>query len=184
MPALLLYFSIILSNVTQSASTKAFNQKNYAPLVFNVLKAASAFLLTLAFALPTFSFHTPTLFFGLGYGVLLSVSMYTGYEALNRGPMALTSMLVSFSVAIPFVWGVAVRGESMGLFKIFAVVLLVAAIVCTNADKIFKKQKEKLHGFGIWLLFVFLTFASNGAFSILQKEHQSLFPGLYNREFT
>ena len=183
MPAFLIYLSIILSNVTQSASTKTFNKKNYAPLVFNVLKATSAFLITLAFTLPGFSFHAPTLSFGLGYGALLALSMYAGYEALCRGPMALTSMLVSFSVVIPFIWGVTVRNEPMGLFKILAVIFLVAAIICTNADKIFKKQ-EKSQGFGVWLLFVLLTFAANGVSSILQKEHQSLFPGQYNLEFT
>lgn len=184
MPALLIYFSIILSNVTQSASTKAFNKKSSASLVFNVLKASSALLATLLFAIFGFSFHTPTLLFGVGHGVLLSLAMYTGYEALCRGPMALTSMLVSFSVVLPFLWGVTVRNEPMGIFKILALILLVSAILCTNADKIFTKQKKKMSGFGVWLVFVLLTFVSNGISSILQKEHQSLFPGQYNREFT
>ena len=182
MPALLLYFSIILSNVTQSASTKLFNQKNYAPVYFNLIKAASAFLLTLLYSLPGFIFHLPTVFFGLCYGAVLFLSMYAGYEALCRGPMALTSMLISFSVIIPFSWGVAVRGEGLGTLKIIAVILLIAAIVCTNADK-FHGGIERPRGFGAWLFFVALTFFGNGVCSILQKEHQTLFPSMYNREF-
>ena len=184
MPAILIYLSIIISNVTQSASTKAFNKRSSASLIFNSLKASSAFLLTLAFSLAGFSFHIPTALFGIGHGVLLSISMYAGYQALCRGPMALTSMLVSFSVVIPFLWGVTVMDEPMGAFKIIAVVLLISAIICTNADKIFSRQKEKMSGFLVWLAFVLATFVCNGISSVLQKEHQSSFPGQYNREFT
>ena len=180
--ALALYFCIIFSNVTQSASTKIFNQKNYAPAYFNVIKAASAFLLELAFSLYGFTFHLPTVFFGLAYGAALSVSMYAGYEALCRGPMALTSMLVSFSVILPFIWGVAVRNEALNQFKLFAVVLLISAIICTNADK-FKGGIKKPRDFVSWLTFVGITFLGNGFYSILQKEHQILYPSMYSREF-
>ena len=181
--ALALYFLIILSNITQSAATKAFNQRNYAPAFFNIIKAASALLITLIFSLPTFKLHLPTVIFGLAYGAMLSSSMYAGYEALCRGPMALTSMLVSFSVVIPFTWGVTVRNEEMTPLKAVAIVLLICAIICTNADKI-AHRGEKKKGFGAWLAFVALTFVCNGAFSVLQKEHQTLYPSQYKQEFT
>jgi drug/metabolite transporter (DMT)-like permease len=177
-----LYFCIILSNVTQSASTKAFNQKNYAPVFFNVVKAASAFLITLLLSLSGFTFHLPTVIFGFCYGAALSVSMYAGYEALCRGPMALTSMLVSFSVMLPFIWGVTVRSEALNGFKIAALIILVAAIICTNLDKL-RGGIEKPRDFGAWLAFVGITFLGNGVYSILQKEHQTLYPSMYNREF-
>ena len=97
----LLYLGVVLFSVTQSATTKLFHKGGGSQLAFNAIKALSAFVLMLVVSLFRFNFHLPTLLFGMAYGVLLCVSMYAGYEALRRGPMALTSMLVSFSIIIP-----------------------------------------------------------------------------------
>ena len=108
--------------------------------------------------------------------------MHTGFLALCLGPMALTSMLVSFSVLIPLVFGVTVLDERIGIFKGIAFFLLIFAIVLTNIGKP-KKNERVEKGYAKWLLFVFLTFAANGLCSVIQKQHQVLYPGAYSREF-
>lgn len=52
---------------------------------------------------------------GLIYGVLITVSMYVGYMAVSLGSMALTSMLVSFSVLLPLVRGVIFWAVSVNI---------------------------------------------------------------------
>ncbi|MBQ9544284.1 MAG: hypothetical protein IJV00_04070 [Clostridia bacterium] len=116
------------------------------------------------------------------YGACLCFSMYAGYQALCRGPMALTSMLVSFSVVIPLIWGITFGNESLKPIQYPAFALLLFAIVLTNADKI-KEKKKKPTAYGKWLMFVGITFVSNGICSILQKRHQNLYPGAYSKEF-
>ena len=186
----LIYLLIIFFSVAQSAAVKAFNRHTNDPALFNALKASVSFLMFLIMAANGFTLHLHTLFFGSFYGLLLCISMYTGYRALCLGPLALTSMLVSFSVLIPLIWGFAVRKESLNCAQITAIILLICAIALTNADKILVKCKSSAEKnckqkskYGLWWICVFATFFCNGICSILQKEHQMFYNGSYSKEF-
>jgi drug/metabolite transporter (DMT)-like permease len=96
--------------------------------------------------------------------------------------MALTSMLVSFSVVVPLIWGITLGNETLKSLQYPALILLFLAIILTNADKI-KAKKTTQTNYYLWLLFVGITFACNGICSILQKQHQTLYPEAYSREF-
>jgi drug/metabolite transporter (DMT)-like permease len=186
---ILLYAAIVAASVTQSASGKAFNRGGGSALTFNLLKTLSALILFLVIRLPQFCFHLPTLLYGLSYGLSLCMSMYAGYRALCLGPMALTSMLASFSLLIPFGWGIGVRGEPVQLTKGVGLVLLLAAMLLVNAHHFRAGRKdapsrgESSSPSWQWPLFVAITFLCNGICSVLQTEHQAAYPGLYNREF-
>ncbi len=177
-----IYLLIVLASVAQSASTKLFNQKSAHSEVFNAIKSSTALVLFALIAVWGFTFHLPTVLFGLLYGTCLCLSMYAGYQALCRGPMALTSMLVSFSVIVPLIWGITVGKETLKAIQYPALALLLVALILTNADKL-KVNKSKRTNFGLWLLFVGITFACNGTCSILQKQHQTLYPQAYSKEF-
>lgn len=179
---LIVYLLIVVATVTQSASTKAFNRQNQHSAVFNAVKACTALILFALMAAPGFCFHAPTLLFGLLYGGCMCLSMYAGYRALCLGPMALTSMLVSFSVAIPLVWGVTAGQETLSAVKCMALLFLMCAIVLTNADKLRHGQKKQENHL-LWLIFAGLTLLCNGVGSVLQKQHQTLYPEAYSREF-
>lgn len=178
-----IYILIILLTVTQSATTKQYNRNYTNSVVFNALKASSAFLLFGLISLPGFTFHIPTVIYGACYGLSLSISMYVGYRALGLGPMALTSMLGSFSVLIPMVWGIAVMGEKPSPLQYVALVLLLSAILLVNADKFKPAKTDQKTNYGLWILFVAATFVCNGACSVLQKEYQNASEESYSREF-
>ena len=177
---IVVYILIILSSATQSATTKLFNRNCSNSAVFNAIKSCTALILFALIAAFGFTFHLPTVLFGFSYGACLCISMYAGYQALCRGPMALTSMLVSFSVVIPLIWGITVGNETLKEIQYPALALLLLAIILTNADKMKKKKPTK---YGLWLLFVGITFVCNGICSILQKQHQTLYPEAYSKEF-
>ena len=179
---LIVYISIILASVTQSATTKFFNKNSSNSAVFNAVKSCTALVLFALIAAFGFTFHLPTVLFGFSYGACLCISMYAGYQALCRGPMALTSMLASFSVVIPLIWGITVGNETLKSLQYPALILLFLAIILTNADKIKAKKTTQTNNC-LWLLFVGITFACNGICSILQKQHQTLYPEAYSREF-
>ena len=128
-----IYILIILLTVTQSATTKQYNKQYTNSIVFNALKASSALLLLCIISLPGFTYHIPTVIYGACYGLSLSLSMYVGYRALCLGPMALTSMLASFSVLVPMIWGITVRKEAPSLLQYVALVLLLSSIFLVNA---------------------------------------------------
>ena len=131
-----IYLCIVLASVTQSATTKLYNRPgNGTSSAFNAIKAFSALLCFAAMAFAGFSLHLPTLIFGLTYGLALCLSMYSGYRALCLGPMALTSMLASFSVVIPLLYGVFALGENLRPMQYPAFLLLFLSILLTNLDK-------------------------------------------------
>ena len=154
------YVLIILASVTQSATTKLFNQNCSHSAVFNAIKSCIALIMFALIAAFDFTFHLPTVLFGVLYGASLCISMYAGYQALCRGPMALTSMLVSFSIIIPLIWGITVGNEILKNIQYPALALLFLAIILTNADKI-KAKKTTQTNYCLWLLFVGITFACN-----------------------
>lgn len=181
---LIVYLLIILASVTQSATTKLFNRQSPHSAVFNAIKACTALLFFALIAVFGFTPHLPTLGFGLGYGVCLCLSMYAGFKALCLGPMALTSMLVSFSVILPVVWGMTVGDERLKPMQGIALLLLILALILTNADRLKGHDRKKSDVcYGVWLLFVGITFLCNGVCSILQAQHQTLYPERYSREF-
>lgn len=180
--SIIFYLLIVASSATQSATGKLYSGKSDDSAVFNMLKADSAFIVFAVMAIFTFEFHLPTLFCGMAYGLLMCVSMYAGYQAITRGPLALSSMLVSFSVVIPVLWGVFFANESITLLRGIALALLCVAIVAVNADK-FKRKENGSTDYFVWLLFVGATFLVNGVCSVIQKVHQSYYPGKYSNEF-
>jgi drug/metabolite transporter (DMT)-like permease len=181
---LTVYLLIILASVTQSATTKLFNRQSNHSTVFNAIKACTALIFFALIAALGFTPHLPTLWFGMGYGVCLCLSMYAGFKALCLGPMALTSMLVSFSVLLPVVWGVTVGDERLKPIQGIALLLLLLALFLTNADRLKSRNRQSsVVNYGVWLLFVSITFLCNGICSILQKQHQTLYPEQYSREF-
>lgn len=177
-----MYLLTVLTSVTQSAAGKKFSQIHSDPMLFNAIKACTALAFFAGMACFGFTFHPATVLFGLGYGGLLCLSMYMGYRALCLGPMALTGMLVSFSVVIPLLFGVTIGGETLTRLQGIALILLIVSMVLINADKI-KAGEKKETEYGKWLLFVGLTFVCNGICSVLQKQHQARYPGLYSKEF-
>ena len=65
--------------------------------------------------------------------------------------------------------------------------LLLGAMLLVNADKLLRPREESTQGrggrYGLWLLFVGITFFCNGTGAILQKQYGVHYPEGYPREF-
>jgi len=174
-----IYFCVIFFTVIQSACTKLYNQKYDNSYVFNGIKSLVALCIFAVIMINRMSFHFPTMLYGMLYGLLLSVSMYSGYKALYLGPMSLTSLLVSFSVLIPIIYGILFCSEAMTVYKGAGIIFLILTIIFVNIGNMnISAAKDKK-----WMFFVLMTFLANGICSVLQKMHQTSFPGMYCSEF-
>ena len=173
----LLYALRIICAAGQSAVGKQYARLGGDSLSFNLNKALTGMVMFLLYGCITgFSLHLPTVLLGLGYGLAFCCSMHTGFNALSIGPMALTSIIASFSLIIPFFFGVFLWNEELTVFKAVGIVLLLASILLINA-------KKELGFSFLWLLYALLTLVANGVCSVVQKLHQLRFPGLYRTEF-
>lgn len=167
----LLYIAQVLCATGQSVLGKQYAKKGGTAAVFNLNKALSgSAVFLLVWLLFGTSFHMPTLFYGILYGLFLSVSMFTGFRALALGPMALTGMIASFSLIIPFVFGVAVWKEPITILGWVGIALLCLSVA------IIQFHREK--GLSLtWAIYAFLTLLANGVCSLIQKYHQICYPG-------
>lgn len=172
-----LYLCNILCASGQSAFGKQYARSGGKAAVFNINKAfVGAVLFLLCGLLKKFSFHIPTAVLGICYGIVLCCSMHTGFQALSIGPMALTSMIASFSLVIPFFFGICFWNETLTAFKAVGMLLLLVSIWLINAEKGSKFSVK-------WLLYATATLLANGICSVVQKLHQIHFPTLYRAEF-
>ena len=105
MEAIILYLAIVVCSPLQSSTVRFYSKTSNNIIAFNLIKSLSALLLFVVVGIWSFSFHLDTLVFASIYGVSLVISMHFGYKALDVGPMALTSLIVAFSVVIPIAYG-------------------------------------------------------------------------------
>ena len=173
----LLYLLNITCSAGQSALGKQYAKHGGASLPFNINKAMiGTFLFLVLGTISGFSWHFHTMIFGAIYGISLCISMHTGFKALSIGPMALTSIIASFSLIIPFLFGIVFWDESLTVLKIIGIILLLISILFINV--------KKESGFSArWLFYALTTLLTNGICSVIQKMHQIKFPALYRTEF-
>ena len=162
------------STFTKIASTK---EKTTGPMYINTLKVGASLILFLLISFYKMQFHLPTVLFALIYGFALFFSTLFGYKALMCGSMALTSLIVSYSVIIPCIFGILFLNEILSFIRISGIVLLLISMCLlkgrTNNVK-FNKQ---------WFVYVAITFLCNGICSVIQKLHQTAYPSEYCNEF-
>ena len=168
-----------MCRVGQSAFTKAASAKgqNASSMGFNTMKVGIGFAFFAIISFYNMQNHLPTLLFALCYGIALFFSTLFGYKALMNGSMALTSLLVSYSVIIPVLFGVVFLHETVGITQIFGFLLLLISMYMLN------KKTAAVQTSGSWFIFVAITFICNGICSVVQKYHQCLYPSSYCKEF-
>lgn len=173
----LLYLLNVACSSGQSALGKRYAKSGGNSTIFNINKAVAGIVVFLIWGLiQGFSFHLPTGFLGVGYGVCLCISMHTGFKALSLGPMALTSIVASFSLLIPFCFGICFWNEPLTFYGICGIVLLLFSILLISGKKVSSISFK-------WLIYAVATLLTNGICSIIQKYHQIKFPSLYRTEF-
>ena len=195
MTTILLYVAVIVVSCAKSAflkqNTRSGDGSADSANVFNLFKAIAVFGVLFFIFLFDRSWNLATVGWGAAYGILLTLSMITGYHALKTGPMALTSMIVSFSLLIPYIYGVLFLGEKPKLVQIAGLGMFLLALVLVNWQKLMAHRKgtakeaaaEPQKASGRWALLTACTLVFDGLCSVVQKGHQTLYPGLYTSWF-
>ena len=136
MTNILLYIGAIAASCAQSAFTKQNTRRGDGSAesagTFNLFKAVAVFAVLLLIFLFDCSWNAAIIGWGAAYGVLLTVSMITGYYALKTGPMALTSLLVSFSLLIPYAYGIVFLSEKPKPIQVAGLGMFILALVLIN----------------------------------------------------
>lgn len=139
-----------------------------------------------------FSFEWGALPYSLLFAFALCVCNVTSVLALRYGSLALTSLISSYSLMVPTIYGFLRFGEHVFVSQLIGLVLLVVSLYMTNMvkkqpaseegqDK--EEQKGKKNAFVLWLIMAIAMALSNAMCTIVQREEQARFAGAYKNEF-
>ena len=132
----------------------------------------SGFLVALLFLIIT-AFKPEFTWFSFGmaalYTSLCAFYSLLGYKIMSIGKVAVyTLFLMLGGMFLPFLYGVIFLNESISLFKILALVILIGALIMPVLEKSEgDKPKNKL-----FYILCFIVFIANGFVSITSKAHQ------------
>ncbi len=183
------YFLLILyvaMNSSQFIFSSLYNrrQKNADPYLCTLLIGATVLAFYAVYGQFRFQYDDTTLLYGLLFGGAYCVGYIFQIKALKVGSVSLTSLLLSYSLIVPILFGVIYYHDSVGVFFWVGLALLMVALFLVNfnpADKTASAadKKNKI----LWLVFALLSFCGNAACVICATMQQKLTGGGHRFEF-
>ena len=173
-------------NSSQFIFSSLYNrrQKNADPYLCTLLIGATVLAFYAVYGQFKFSYDDTTLLYGLLFGGAYCVGYIFQIKALKVGSVSLTSLLLSYSLLVPILFGVFYYQDSVGVLFWVGLALLLVALFLVNFNPSEKKtpsadKKNKL----LWLLFAMLSFCGNAACIICATMQQKLTGGGHRFEF-
>lgn len=168
-----------LANIAQNIITGIYNKKKGNIFIFNLFSALAVMLffvfasgLLLSFKLETalWAFFFALSYMACGVGLVLAVKF---------GGVSLTSLVISYSLVIPTVFGIIAYGEHPSWFFYFGLALLIVSLFFIGVPR--KGSSFKITP--LWVISVLIAFVGNGLCSLFQSHYQRLSGGQYRSEF-
>ena len=169
--------SVILCLSLQNVMKKAYTKKNGGGVyLFGVLTCLAA---TLFFVVTSGSFewNVKILPFSLAFAAAYVTAMTSSVLAIQCGSLSLTSLIVSYSLMLPALYGLIFLNDPVSFGFYPGILLLVISLLLINKPG--EKQALNLK----WIIYVILAFLGNGMCSVFQKMQQVEFEGAYKSEF-
>ena len=171
------YLLLVLSMITASGKAlfgkvvgrgaKTINES----LKQNFLSFVVAFVCSLFFVLgkldKIFTVSSFTLILSVIFAFSVSLTQITQSKAMGLGTSSIVSLIYSFGFVLPIVFAFIVWGESVSIFQIAGLVLLVVSLVLL----VYKKGEKSKRGWA-WFILALVAMIGSGTNAILQKIHQ------------
>ena len=115
--------------------------------------------------------------YAICFALAYAVSGVFGVAAVYCGSLSLTSLITSYSLLIPTVYGLVFLHDPIGKGLFPGLILLAVSLFLINRKSPGAPISLK------WIVYVFIAFAGNGLCTIFQKAQQVAFDGAYKNEF-
>lgn len=123
------------------------------------------------------AFEPALLVYSVVFAVSYAAATAGNAAALRYGSLSLTTLVISYSLMIPTVYGMLFLHEMPSIWMLIGLVLLVLSLFLIHYKKGEQGITKK------WLLFAIISFIGNGMCSTTQKIQQLAFSGAYKNEF-
>lgn len=171
----LLIIPIIVGFFLQEFFKKQFQSKKkehnslFSTLLYGlVLTSASFICLTIIWGISGFEqlIYPGTFVYCLGFAICYVGGTVFSILAISNGPFAITSLVMSYSLLLPTVWGLIfyTQDNSPSIFVILGILFMCISLFLVrnkNADDSMKITPK-------WIIFVLINFFSNGGCNIFQ----------------
>ena len=187
----LLLAMVILLNTAQSIVAKQYGLVARKSNTF-FFSAISSFVAMLFFMFGIgfrFEYHPAVLGYSVAFGVCYAAAIGGNFLAIKNGPLALSTLMMSYSLVIPTMYGVVAQNETISPLGAVGAVCLCVSLVLINELKGKKGEKTESYegsssGLSIkWLVYVLISFFGNGICATVQKVQPVVFAGQYKNEF-
>lgn len=170
--------AIILGISGQNIVKKPYTKKTNGGGVyfFNALVSAAA-LLFFVVTSKGLQFDLSVIPYSIGFAATYTVASVFGVLAIANGPLSLTSLVTSFSLMIPTLYGLIFLKDPIGFGFFPGMILLAISLILIN-----KPDKNAKLSFK-WIVYVLLAFLGNGMCTVAQNMQQRAFKGAYKSEF-
>lgn len=134
-------------------------------LKYNALSGLFTAIVFFAFSGFKIEFSWFSVIFAFSMALCWTTYSLVGFRVLRAGNMAIYSLfLMSGGMLLPYIFGILFLNESLTIFRIIGVIIILIAVIMSN------KSKEKLPA--VFYLLCVAVFVLNGAVSIISKCHQ------------
>ncbi len=174
---------VLLTLTTVGISLQAILQKEYnrrtgskGPLAFSAISVLCACLFFLFSSGFDLNFTAEILPYAFGFALSYGTAVLMTLLAIKVGSLSLTSLVTSYSLIVPTLYGLVFLKEDVGILFFIGLAVLCVSLFLMNS----KHSESRITP--IWILFAFLAFAGNGACSTVVMVQQKAFNGQYRSE--
>lgn len=178
MKIFLLFFCIFLG-VVQTVCLKQYSKKTTNSIIsFTMMSALMSFIFFLARSRFKFDFniHAATVICSLlcAFGYICA---FIGLNrALQHGALSLSTLIYTFSLFVPAVYGILILKEPIGKLFFLGMPLLIVSLIFVY----FVNEKNRMNY--QWIAWILIAFLGNALFATTQKVHQLSMNGEYGNE--
>ena len=174
----LLLIAIILGVALQNVTKKIYNKISPAPgaYLFSTVSALAAVIFFAATS-SELTFSAKVIPYSIAFAAAYTTALVGSVVAISSGPLSITSLITSFSLILPTLYGLIFLRDPISTFFYPAFALLILSLFLINKNKESVKIQVK------WIVSVSFAFLGNGFCTIFQKMQQSRFQGEFKNEF-
>ena len=173
---------VVISSM-QNIFKKHFGQKcSHGDYLYSALVTGFSLLFFVVSGIVTGSlnFSWDVVPYSLIFAIAYASATITGVLALRWGSLAITSLVMSYSLVIPTLWGLIVLKEPAGILQFVGLGILAISLFLIKGPR---TETDK-RGFSMkWLIAVAISFVGNGTCSVVQNAQRRAFGGVYNTTF-
>ncbi len=178
MQYLILVITILIMS-SQNVLMKQYNVKSKSQNSF-LFSAVSALFAMLFFIISSGSglqFTSEFLPYSIGFAAAYAAALVGQNYAIATGSLSISSLVSSYSLIIPTLYGILFLKESLKPSAYIGIVLLFVSLYFINI------KKESARFSAKWVICLIISFIGNGMCSTVQKMQQLKCNGAYKNEF-